>query len=367
MAQVTLDNLDKTYPGNVVAVSGLSLDIADGELMVMVGPSGCGKTTTLRMVAGLERPTGGTVSIGGRVVNGLPPKDRDVAMVFQNFALYPHKTVYQNMAFGLAMRRVPGKEIESRIQAAARTLKLEELLDRRPRALSGGQQQRVALGRAMVREPSVFLFDEPLSNLDVRLRGQMRMEIGRLHRELGATMFYVTHDQSEAMTLGERIVVVNRGMIQQVADPITLYERPANRFVATFIGTPPMNFLDGRIGDRDGLAVFSADSAFVVPLPGVWRDRLIDYDQKAITLGIRPQQITCMPTERRPDDAPFEARIELVETLGVESLVHLQTGGTTLTSCMRDSRDLTPGERLRAFIHVNWLHFFDPDSGQSVL
>ena len=366
MAQVTLQNIDKTYPGGVRAVSGLSLDIADGQLMVMVGPSGCGKTTTLRMVAGLERPSGGTISIGHRVVNDVPPRDRDVAMVFQNFALYPHKTVYDNLAFGLKMRRVPRGEIESRIRRAATTLKIEELLDRRPRELSGGQQQRVALGRAMVRNPSVFLFDEPLSNLDARLRSRMRVEINRLHCELGATMFYVTHDQAEAMTLGQRIVVIDRGKIQQVADPISLYEAPANRFVAGFIGTPPMNFVPGCLQNQDGRLVFTAESGLVVPLPESRQKGLKRFGRGPITLGIRPQHVECAQGEGPSADVPIQARVELVETLGADSLVYLDVGGDTPMCSVASHRRFQPGDTLTATIRSDRIHFFDPKMGKSV-
>ena len=366
MAQVTLQNIDKTYPGGVQAVSGLSLDIADGQLMVMVGPSGCGKTTTLRIVAGLERPSGGTISIGRRVVNDLPPRNRDVAMVFQNFALYPHKTVYENMAFGLKMRRVPRPEIESRIRQAATTLKLEELLDRRPRALSGGQQQRVALGRAMVRNPSVFLFDEPLSNLDAQLRSRMRVEINRLHCELGATMFYVTHDQAEAMTLGQRIVVVDRGVVQQVADPISLYEEPANRFVAGFIGTPPMNFVQGCVRDRDGRLVFTAESGFGLPLPELFQDRLKEFGRGPITLGIRPHHVECTPAQACPGDVPINARVELVETLGADSFVYLDVGGAIPICSVGSHRHFRRGDRITALIRADRIHFFDPNTGKSI-
>jgi multiple sugar transport system ATP-binding protein len=366
MAQVTLHKIDKTYPGGVKALSGLSLEIADGELMVMVGPSGSGKTTTLRIVAGLERPSGGTISIGNRVVNDVPPRNRDVAMVFQNFALYPHKTVYENMAFGLKMRRVPRGEIQARIRQAAKTLKLEELLKRRPQALSGGQQQRVALGRAMVRKPSVFLFDEPLSNLDARLRGRMRVEINRLHRELDATMFYVTHDQAEAMTLGQRIVVVDRGEIQQVADPLSLYEQPANLFVAGFVGTPPMNFVQGCVRERDGRLVFTAESGFALPLPESRQAGPGRLGPGPVTLGIRPRQIECVQAEARPEDVPMAARVELVETLGAECLVHLDVSGETLVSHVASDRRFRRGDTLTASIRADKLHFFDPRTGKSV-
>ncbi len=247
MAQVILKHLDKTYPNGYQAVRDVSLEIADGEFIVLVGPSGCGKSTTLRMVAGLEETTGGEIRIGNRLVNDVAPGDRDIAMVFQNYALYPHMSVYQNMAFGLKMRRTPKAEIEKRVREAAAILSIESLLDRRPRELSGGQRQRVALGRAIVREPKVFLFDEPLSNLDAKLRVQMRTEIARLHQRLKTTIIYVTHDQVEAMTLGDRIVLMDRGVIQQIDSPLAIYQRPANQFVASFIGSPAMNFIRGQI------------------------------------------------------------------------------------------------------------------------
>ena len=247
MAQVKIEHVDKVYPGNVKAVDDVSLEIKDGEFVALVGPSGCGKSTTLRMVAGLEEISQGTITIGGQVVNDVPPKDRDIAMVFQNYALYPHMTVRENMAFGLKLRKFPKDEIARRVDEAAKILGIGDLLDRRPKALSGGQRQRVAVGRAIVRKPAVFLFDEPLSNLDAKMRIQMRVEISRLHAQLGATMLYVTHDQVEAMTMGQRIVVMKEGVVQQVDDPIALYDRPVNRFVAGFIGTPPMNFIEGTI------------------------------------------------------------------------------------------------------------------------
>ncbi|MCX7847152.1 MAG: sn-glycerol-3-phosphate ABC transporter ATP-binding protein UgpC, partial [bacterium] len=263
MADVRLVNVKKVYEGNVVAVDNFNLEIKDKEFVVLVGPSGCGKSTTLRMVAGLEEITEGEIWIGDRLVNDVPPKDRDIAMVFQNYALYPHMTVYKNMAFGLMLRKYPKKEIHERVMEAARILGLEEYLNRKPKQLSGGQRQRVAVGRAIVRKPKVFLFDEPLSNLDAKMRVQMRTEISKLHARLQTTMIYVTHDQVEAMTMGDRIVVMKDGYIQQVADPITLYNQPANKFVAGFIGTPPMNFISGRI-EREGEGlVFAAGSVRV--------------------------------------------------------------------------------------------------------
>ena len=259
MADVRLTGLVKRYDGDVLAVDSLDLEIRSGELVVLVGPSGCGKSTTLRMIAGLERITGGDLHIGDRLVNEVHPRDRDIAMVFQSYALYPHMTVRENMAFGLVLRKTPKDEINRRVQEAAKTLGLEGLLDRKPRALSGGQRQRVAMGRALVRQPQVFLFDEPLSNLDAKLRGQMRLEISRLHRQLGATMIYVTHDQVEAMTLADRIAILDQGRLQQFGTPMDVYKSPANRFVASFIGTPSMNMIEGTLAEVEGVHVFEAD------------------------------------------------------------------------------------------------------------
>ncbi len=278
MANVALKHLDKTYPNGFHAVRDVNLDIADGEFIVLVGPSGCGKSTTLRMVAGLEEATGGEIYIGDRLVNDVAPGERDIAMVFQNYALYPHMSVYQNMAFGLKMRRTPKAEIEKRVNEAAAILSIESLLDRRPRELSGGQRQRVALGRAIVREPKVFLFDEPLSNLDAKLRVQMRAEIARLHLRLKTTIIYVTHDQVEAMTLGDRIVLMDRGVIQQVDTPMNIYQRPANQFVASFIGSPAMNFISGnieggnfRFAQTNGSAAASAETSAAIQLGAIFR------------------------------------------------------------------------------------------------
>ena len=306
MANVKLQNVEKTYRrGDRPAVECFTLDVRDGEFLVLVGPSGCGKSTTLRMVAGLELPTAGQIEIGGRDVTNLPPKDRDIAMVFQNYALYPHMTVRENLSFALKLRRFPKAEIERRVGAAAEALGLSSYLERLPKALSGGQRQRVALGRAIVREPSVFLFDEPLSNLDAKMRVEMRAEIIRLHNRLGATMIYVTHDQTEAMTMGERIVVMNEGRIQQVAAPMELYERPANPFVAGFIGTPPMNlFPRGTI-----------------------------YLHK--TVGLRPEHIRIRRPEEEADAADLAAEVDFVEPLGSETLVHVVTDAMGFRATVR--------------------------------
>ena len=296
MAKVVLENVYKIYPGGAVGVGGVDLEIRDGEFVVLVGPSGCGKSTTLRMVAGLEEITSGEISIGGRVVNDVLPKDRDIAMVFQNYALYPHMTVRENMSFALRLRHVPKDEIARRVDAAAATLGLDSYLDRLPKALSGGQRQRVAVGRAIVREPAVFLFDEPLSNLDAKMRVEMRAEIVRLHHALGATMIYVTHDQTEAMTMGDRIVVMEGGRIQQAAPPLEVYDHPANKFVASFIGTPPMNLLP----------------------PGV-----LDLGR---TVGVRPEHLRILPADGAPEGVLL-AHVDIVEPLGAETLVHAMLDG----------------------------------------
>ncbi|ASY66781.1 Glycerol-3-phosphate ABC transporter, ATP-binding protein UgpC (plasmid) [Sinorhizobium sojae CCBAU 05684] len=305
MATITLKEVRKTYHGNIDAIRGVSLDIADGEFIVLVGPSGCGKSTLLRMIAGLESITSGEIAIGNRVVNALEPSERDIAMVFQNYALYPHMTVRQNLAYGLKNRNTPKEEIENRIAKAAQSLEIEAFLDRKPRQLSGGQRQRVAMGRAIVREPAAFLFDEPLSNLDAKLRVQMRVEIKRLQRTLGTTSVYVTHDQLEAMTLADRLVVLNGGRIEQVGTPIELYEKPATAFVATFIGSPSMNLLE--MGDSH--MVWSAPEA-VIRRPGI------------ATLGIRPEDITLADEKAGGDHFRGKVRVGAVELVGAESYVH---------------------------------------------
>ena len=359
MAEVALTKVDKVYPPNVKAVVDFTLDVPDGEFVVLVGPSGCGKSTTLRMVAGLEEITSGTISIGGRVVNDVPPKDRDIAMVFQNYALYPHMTVYKNMAFGLKLRKFPKKEIDARIQEAAGILGLSDLLGRRPKALSGGQRQRVAVGRAIVRKPAVFLFDEPLSNLDAKLRVQMRVEISQLHNQLGATMIYVTHDQIEAMTMGSRIVVMKDGLIQQVADPITLYDSPENLFVAGFIGTPPMNFFAGRIlGAADGLT-FKADDGFDVPVPEAKADAVSPYKDKPVTLGIRPEDIGSAAAEALDGAPKIAATVDVIEPMGSESYVYLHTGETSFISRVDAHRRFTIGAEASPAVFIDKVQFFD--------
>src|ERR1700675_798573 len=313
MAEVVLKDLVKKF-GDVVAVKDLNLTVHDREFLVLVGPSGCGKTSTLRMVAGLEEITAGEVHIGGRLVNNLPPRDRDIAMVFQNYALYPHMTVYDNMAFGLKMRKFSRAEIEQRVQEAAEILGMQELLQRKPRQLSGGQRQRVAVGRAIVRHPQVFLFDEPLSNLDAKLRVQMRVELKKLHQRLQATAIYVTHDQVEAMTLGDRVVVMKEGWVQQVGEPLELYGRPANRFVAGFIGSPAMNFADVTIAEVDG-AIWVESPGLRVKVAGAKIDRLRAYKGQHVTLGVRPEDLTVAGTADL-GHLCFDAVIEVVEQLG---------------------------------------------------
>ncbi|PJA75170.1 hypothetical protein CO151_07185 [bacterium CG_4_9_14_3_um_filter_65_15] len=321
MARVILDQVSKTYPGGVQAVHPVDLNIEHGEFAVLVGPSGCGKSTTLRMIAGLEEATSGTITIGDRVVNDVEPRDRDIAMVFQSYALYPHMSVHDNLAFGLKMRKMPRAEIADRVRQAADFLGISELLERKPRALSGGQRQRVALGRALVRDPAAFLFDEPLSNLDAKMRVQMRTEIARIHHRLGATMIYVTHDQTEAMTLGQRIVVMKDGVVQQVAPPLELYERPVNKFVAGFIGSPAMNFLTGKLVRQDGLVFVLASGGEPLPLPEGFSPPAAALDQELV-LGVRPEHIGLAGDFSRA----FPAQVQVVEALGNETLLYFTVG-----------------------------------------
>jgi multiple sugar transport system ATP-binding protein len=362
MATVTFDHVWKRF-GDVVAVNDLSLDIQDEEFLVLVGPSGCGKTTSLRMIAGLEEITDGTLKIGERVVNDVPPKDRDVAMVFQSYALYPHMTVYDNLAFGLKLRKVPKAEIDRRVREAAKTIELSELLTRKPRQLSGGQRQRVALGRAIVREPAVFLMDEPLSNLDAKLRVQTRAEIARLHQRLKTTIVYVTHDQVEAMTMGTRIAVMNFGLLLQVGTPQRLYEHPINKFVAGFIGSPSMNFVQvttGREGDRAVLH----DEAFTVPLPDRFREAVGPTTGRALTLGIRPEHLAIGPVG--DNAATVRTTVDVVEFLGNEELLHLRAGGHDLVAVVDASHRVRPGDVLDLGIPFDKVHLFDDETGDSL-
>lgn len=362
MGVVSLANVWKTYPGNVDAVMDFNLEIGDGEFMVLVGPSGCGKSTTLRMVAGLEEISRGTIKIGERVVNNVPPKDRDIAMVFQNYALYPHMTVYDNLAFGLRLRKYPKSEIDQRVHEAADILGITPFLERRPKALSGGQRQRVAVGRAIVRKPQVFLFDEPLSNLDAKMRVQMRVEINRLHAKLGSTMIYVTHDQVEAMTMGDRICVMKDGLIQQVATPGTLYDSPANRFVAGFIGTPPMNFFEGRIEAKNGGLIFNAEG-MSLKIPRALCKQLEGQVNKPVTLGIRPENIGSALAEQQPEAQYIEAQVDVVEHMGAESYVYLRVGEVVFISRVDAHRRFRSGEQARLAVFLEKCRFFDAQSG----
>ena len=371
MAEVIIDHVTKVYPGSVVAVKDASLHIADTELMVLVGPSGCGKSTTLRMVAGLEEISEGTISIGGRVVNDVPPKNRDIAMVFQNYALYPHMTVYNNMAFGLKLRGFKREEIRARVGDAAQILGIGELLDRKPKALSGGQRQRVAVGRAIVRKPAVFLFDEPLSNLDAKLRVGMRAELNKLHHRLSTTMIYVTHDQVEAMTLGDRIAVMNEGEILQVAPPLELYDRPASKFVAGFIGTPPMNFLEGRLVGQDGTLFFVEQAGEAggarLRLPEAFTPMLSAHVDRPVSFGVRPESIQDRAAApAAPDDVCIGVRINVVEPLGDEMILYLSTGRQDLIAKVDSHQRAEVGQEMEIAVNVARCHVFDTDTGNNL-
>jgi multiple sugar transport system ATP-binding protein len=401
MARVDLEQVTKVFPGGVKAVDGLELAVADREFVVLVGPSGCGKSTTLRLIAGLEELTSGVIRIGERIVNKVPPKDRDIAMVFQNYALYPHMTVYKNMAFALKLRKVPKGQIRQRVMEAARMLEIEHLLERRPRELSGGQRQRVAVGRAIVREPVAFLFDEPLSNLDAKLRVTTRAELKRLHQRLKTTTIYVTHDQEEAMTLGDRIVVMKDGRVQQAATPLTTYNSPANRFVAGFIGMPPMNFFDGMIQNEAGAAgepggparrlLFREGKAgakvaagtsetrhgeltlpangFTLPIPARLTDRLAGVAGRHVVLGIRPEHLHLNPSGAG-DWSPVSLRVSVVEPLGNTMDVYMSTElDNPLVGRVEAPGDSIPGgaqadlraeARVTMYVDLRRVHFFEP-------
>jgi multiple sugar transport system ATP-binding protein len=374
MARVKLEGVRKIYTEGPqqVAVDRVDVDVGDGEFVVLVGPSGCGKSTTLRMIAGLESISAGTITIGDRVVNDVPPKARDIAMVFQNYALYPHMSVRENLGFALKLRNMAASDIDQRVQSAATTLGLDQFLDRRPRQLSGGQRQRVALGRAIVRQPQVFLFDEPLSNLDAQMRVSMRREIARLHQELKVTMIYVTHDQVEAMTLGDRIVVMNRGHVMQVDTPINLYERPRNKFVAGFIGNPAMNFIDGVMRDAGRAMgatgiVFAADGGdWELPLPTRVAESLASARGKAVTLGIRPEDLSVVAG---PGISPATttARLDLVESLGNETFIYARAGRHDLTARLSPPQPLPPlGSNIVLSFNLERAHFFDAVSGDRI-
>ncbi|HYT79499.1 MAG TPA: sn-glycerol-3-phosphate ABC transporter ATP-binding protein UgpC [Actinomycetota bacterium] len=400
MAEITLDDVSKIYPDGTQAVNSLDLGIEDGEFMVLVGPSGCGKTTALRMVAGLEEISKGTVRIGERVVNDVPSRDRDIAMVFQNYALYPHMSVYENMAFGLKLRKLPKEEINKRVTRAADILGLEEFLRRKPRALSGGQRQRVAMGRAIVREPQAFLMDEPLSNLDAKLRVQMRSEIAKIQHDLKVTTIYVTHDQTEAMTMGDRVAVIKKGELQQVDAPQTLYDRPLNLFVAGFIGSPAMNMVGARLSRSDGsiLAEFGGFRLRLGDEALKARPELEKFDGKEVVLGIRPEDMEdASLVQGAPQDRVISSTVDLREALGSEVLVHFAVDAPIVLT--EDTRELAvdvgaealedleerakraksafvaqlsprtrlrEGDRMEVVVDTNRLHFFDPETGLGI-
>ncbi|HHV60113.1 MAG TPA: sn-glycerol-3-phosphate ABC transporter ATP-binding protein UgpC [Clostridiaceae bacterium] len=371
MASVKLKNVYKKYPGGVTAVSDFSLDIEDKEFIVLVGPSGCGKTTTLRMIAGLEEITEGEVYIGDKFVNDVAPKDRDIAMVFQSYALYPHMTVFDNMAFGLKLRKTPKDQIKKRVHEAARILEIEHLLDRKPKALSGGQRQRVALGRAIVREPKVFLMDEPLSNLDAKLRVQMRTEISKLHQKLQTTIIYVTHDQTEALTMASRIVVMKDGFIQQVDSPQALYERPDNLFVAGFIGSPQMNFIN-VVAEKQGNDIYLKFGGNSVKLTEGKAKKLesTDYVGKEMIMGIRPEDIhdEAAYIETMPD-AVIDAEVEVVEMLGSETLLYMTIDGSTsnLIAKVNPRTKARTGDKIKIAFDANKIHLFDKDTERTIM
>lgn len=362
MASITFTHVNKTYPGNVEVVPDLNLEIKDKEFVILVGPSGCGKSTTLRMIAGLEDITSGELKIGDRVVNDIAPKDRDIAMVFQNYALYPHMTVYKNIAFGLQLRKMPKDEIDKKVHEAAKILDLEHLLDRKPKALSGGQRQRVALGRAMVRNPAVFLLDEPLSNLDAKLRTSMRSEISKLHKRLDTTFVYVTHDQTEAMTMGDRICVMKDGVIQQFDTPQTLYDFPCNLFVAGFIGSPQMNFIPAKIV-ANGKGAAAAFGDFILPLGAQKSAAVKNYINKDVIIGIRPEDFEQVSGK---GEGTITAKVELCELMGAENNLYMDYEGTKLV--VRMPSTVRPEERsdYTVGVKLNKIHIFDKESEQAI-
>ena len=379
MASVSLREIYKKYAGGVIAVSDFNIEIKDKEFIILVGPSGCGKSTTLRMIAGLEEISEGELYIGDRLVNDIAPKDRDIAMVFQNYALYPHMTVFENMAFGLKLRKVPKDEIARKVEEAARILDIAHLLDRKPKALSGGQRQRVALGRAIVREPQVFLLDEPLSNLDAKLRAQMRTEISKLHKKLGTTFIYVTHDQTEAMTMGDRIVVMKDGYIQQIDTPTNLYNDPVNQFVAGFIGSPQMNFIDAKLLKVDGKYVVEFGSEdtkttrgvkyqVAVPESKVDPEVLEPLVDQEVVLGVRPECIHDEPAFLAQDTTGvINTTVEVTEMMGAETYLYLNCEGIQLTARVSPRSDVRPQDELKVAIDPNRIHIFDKETEKAVL
>ncbi len=364
MAEVAFENVTKVYSGNVRAIENLNLNIKDKEFIVLVGPSGCGKTTALRMIAGLEEITEGNLYIGERRVNDVAPKDRDIAMVFQSYALYPHMSVYDNMAFGLKLRKVPKSEIDRRVKEAAQMLGIPQLLDRKPKALSGGQRQRVALGRAIVREPAVYLMDEPLSNLDAKLRVQTRTEISKLHQRVQTTTVYVTHDQTEAMTMGDRIAVMREGVLQQLDTPEVLYDRPVNTFVAGFIGSPAMNFFDVRV-DSEGESVYLTHDAFRVEVPARMRQDVGRYKGQEVILGIRPENIDVMTDVE--DRQAANIRVDVVEPLGNEIILYLLAADHPFVARVSPDHRAAPGQQVAVSFDLDKIHVFDKQTEQTIL
>ncbi len=368
MASLSLKNITKVYPNGFVAVKDFNLEIADKEFIIFVGPSGCGKSTTLRMIAGLEEISSGELWIGDKLMNDVEPKDRDIAMVFQNYALYPHMSVYDNMAFGLKLRKTPKAEIDKLVHEAAKILDIEHLLDRKPKALSGGQRQRVAMGRAIVRNPKVFLMDEPLSNLDAKLRVQMRIEISKLHQRLETTIIYVTHDQTEAMTLGTRIVVMKDGVVQQVDTPQNLYDQPNNLFVAGFMGSPQMNFLDSVVG-REGDKVTLTFGTTKIVVPELKAKRLIDagYEGKTVVLGIRPEDVKDeeMFLSQSPDSI-VDVTVRVYELLGAEVFLYLDVDQFEITARVNPRTTARPGDQIRVAFDLSKMHIFDKETEQVI-
>jgi multiple sugar transport system ATP-binding protein len=367
MAEVVLKNVTKVYDGGQLAAKDINIEVKDKEFVVLVGPSGCGKSTTLRMIAGLEEITEGELFIDGKKVNDVSPKDRDIAMVFQNYALYPHMSVYENMAFGLKLRKFDKNEIKERVNEAARILGLEDYLDRKPKALSGGQRQRVAVGRAIVRKPKVFLFDEPLSNLDAKLRVQMRTEISKLHQSLGATMIYVTHDQTEAMTMGNRIVIMKDGLVKQVDTPLKLYNKPANRFVAGFIGSPSMNFLKGKIENGSTLSFSSSGNDLKMNLPESRSASLKKYVNKDVWMGIRPEDIYDSASSSRNDLKTLDITLDVVEPMGNEIFLYFQLDGMQFVARIPAREEPPAGSKRKLMFDHDKLHFFDAETEDAIV
>jgi multiple sugar transport system ATP-binding protein len=368
MASIRLENLSKVYKGGTAkAVDSVSLEIKDKEFVVLVGPSGCGKSTTLRMIAGLEETSGGKIWIGDKMVNDVPAKDRDIAMVFQNYALYPHMTVFENMAFGLKLRGYPKAEIEKRVREAAEILNIHKYLNRRPRQLSGGEHQRVALGRAIVRKPKVFLFDEPLSNIDAKMRVQMRTEIHKLRMRLQTTFVYVTHDQTEAMTMGDRIVVMKSGVVQQVAEPMTIYDKPANKFVASFIGTPPINLIQGNVFKKERKYYFE-EGKFRVKLVDEMNDRIAPYAGKEVILGVRSEDIydKLFVSETSPDNT-IRVTCEVVEPLGPEVFLYLNSGKNSFMARVGAHNRPEVNKDMEVVFDMSKVHFFDPKTETTII